>query len=415
MTVSSTPGQARRLELMPKDAFAALSLHEKNSYLQDLADRFAAGTGRTAFVLDKDALSRLRRFYTRRSFADLRLDQLPDTDIGRALHSLGSAIKEQDIKADVIGALKSELPSPVLREPPKDDAQLAFFVPTIFDAPIKDDVNLMDVAAFSLGKNKRFETIRYELRDSIITISANAEYGLATVFDYDIFLHMVTHLAEEYRRYKIAKEKGLRVDLPATTYRPHAAHILKFSRRSSGGRQYKDLEAALDRLKGTQIKVVNLNGGKRREALGVSLIHDYRVVSTTTTGHVDLVEIEIPRWVYDNVVREKGHPQILTLNPDYFLISQGIGRLVYRLARRAAGKTEARYSMRELHKRSGSTQALPQFAQMLKQFVGSTRMFPFPDYELTLVDGERDTILLMRFRGEGALTDTGKAPELPLG
>ena len=408
------PSRQERLELMPKDSFAALKLHEKNVYLQEIADRFCAQTNRPRLELDKDALSRLRRFYTRRSFAELRLDTLPDTEIGRALRNLGSAIKDNDIRTDVLGVLKSELPAPVLRTPPKDDAQLAFFVPTIFDAPIKDDVNLMDVAPFSLGKNRRFDTIRYELRDSVITVTANAEYGLATVFDYDIFLHMVTHLTEEYRAYQIAKSKGLRADLPATIYRPHVAHILKFARRSSGGRQYRDLEAALDRLKGTQIKVVNLNGGKRREALGVSLIQDYRVVSTTSTGHVDLIEIEIPRWVYDNVVREKGAPQILTLNPDYFLISQGIGRLVYRLARRAAGKAEARYSIGELHKRSGSTQAIAQFGQMLRQFVASTAMFPFPDYDLSLVEGERDTILVMRFRGEGTSTLPSRAPELPL-
>jgi Replication initiator protein A len=69
--------------------------------------------------------------------------------------------------------------------------------------------------------------------------------------------------------------------------------------------------------------------------------------STTTTGHVDEVEIEIPGWVYDNIVKEKGHPHILTINPDYFLITQGIGRVIYRLARKAAGKGQARYSLNE--------------------------------------------------------------------
>ena len=70
-----------------------------------------------------------------------------------------------------------------------------------------------------------------------------------------------------------------------------------------------------------------------------------------------------PRSVYNGVVREKGNPQILTLNPEYFLITQGIGRFIYRLARRAAGKTGiARYGLKELHKRSGSLQGLPQFA-----------------------------------------------------
>src|SRR5262249_2539171 len=158
-----------------------------------------------------------------------------------------------------------------------------------------------------------------------------------------------------------------------------AAHILKFCRRSSGGKQYKDLEAALDRLAGTRIKIVNLGGGKRREAINIPLIEDYKAVSKTSNGHVDLVEIRIPTWVYDSVVREKDRPQILTLNPDYFLISKSIGRVIYRLARKAAGKGTARYSVSELHKRTGSTQAPAQFSQMMRRFVTSTKMFPLPD------------------------------------
>ena len=73
--------------------------------------------------------------------------------------------------------------------------------------------------------------------------------------------------------------------------------ILKFCRRNSGGKQY--------------------------------------------TGHVDEVEIGVPDWVYNGFVKEEGHPHILTINPDYFLIGQSIGRVIYRLARKAAGKHKA--------------------------------------------------------------------------
>jgi len=271
----------------------------------------------------------------------------------------------------------------------------------------------MDVAPFSIAKNRRSTMIRYELKDSIITVDGSVEHGLATVFDYDIFLHMVSYLAEETRRYQIAVSKGLRANLPARVYRPNAAHILKYCRRSSGGKQYKSLEAALDRLAGTRIKSVPLHGGKRREVINVPLIDKYRIVSETAGGHVDEIEIHIPMWVYDMVVREKGAPQILTLNPDYFLISQGLGRVIYRLARRAAGKGEARYSIGEVHKRSGSHQGLPHFSHMLRQLVSSTKLFPFPDYDLDLVDGADRQLLRMRFREEGAVK-TVAHPSLPL-
>jgi hypothetical protein len=406
-----------RLSFMPRDQFAQLSLQDKNAYLQKLAEDFATQTGRPFHLLDRDALSRLRRFYSRRSLAELRPQDIPDTDVGRALRGLAQAIKDDVRTRDLTGVLKAELPNPepVLRRAPNDDSQLSFFVPALYDAPIKDDVNLMDIAPFSLSKNKRTHLIRYELKDCIITVDGSAEHGLATVFDYDIVLHMVSHLAEEYRQYKIKELKGLRPDAPAHVYRPSSAHILKFCRRNSGGKQYKDLEASLDRLKGTNVKIVNLAGGKRREAVSVSLIEDYRVVSETSNGHVDQVEIRIPEWIYASVVREKDHPQILTLNPDYFLISQGIGRMIYRLARKAAGKGEARYSVTELHKRSGSTQPLPQFSQMLRQLITSTRLFPFPDYDLELMGGQREQLLRMHYRGdEIPPSPAAQPPTLPL-
>ena len=404
-----------RLDLMPLDTFGELGLHEKNAYLQALADDFCAKTGRDPLVLGKDALSRLRRFYSRRSLADLKVATEPTNALDSALKALGEAVKLNERRPDIVGALVSELPAPVMREAPDDDSQLSFFVPNIYDAPLKDDVNLMDVAPFSLGKTKREGIIRYELKDCIITIDGSASAGLATVFDYDIFLHMVSSLAEEANRYRRALEKGLRVDVPARVYRPNAAHILKFCRRSNGGKQYKDLEAALDRLKGTSVKVVNLGNGNRREVVTMSLVQDYKIVSRTTTGNVDQVEIIIPEWVYDGVVREKGNPQILTLNADYFLISQGLGRYLYRLSKRAAGKQVARYGMTELHKRSGSKQGLPQFAHHIRKFVESTRVAPLPEYDLEIIPGKREDVLVMRARGTETLhAATVVAPELPL-
>lgn len=389
------------LDLMPLEPFSALTLHAKNAYLQDLADNYCDRTNRPRIQLDKDALGRLRRFYARRSLADLKTGPEPTTSLEIALRGLGEAVKMNDRYPDIIGALKVETPPPIVPAS-EEERQLSFFSPGIYDAPLKDDVNLMDVAPFSLGKTKRGGVIRYELKDCLITVDGSASAGLATVFDYDIFLHMVSSLAEAMREYQIKQGKGLRPELPARVYRPSAAHILRFCQRASGGKQYKDLESALDRLQGTRIKIVNLSDGKRREVVAMPLIQTFKIISKTASGNIDVVEIGVPDWVYNGVVRQRGAPQILTLNPQYFLITQGIGRYIYRLARKAAGKGEARYSLSEVHKRSGSLQALPQFAQKVRQFVAQTQMFPFPDYELVLISGKREEILVMRARQSDA-------------
>jgi len=342
----------------------------------------------------------------------LRLEEMPDDGIRDALRNLASAIRAEEVGR----VLQHELPaSPptarrLSREPPIDDAQLMFFVPSVHDAPIKDDFNLMDIAPFALSKSSVEGVIRYELKDCIITVEGGAEVGLATAYDYDIVINMISHLAEATRQYRVDEAKGLRPTLPPKTYRPAAAEILKFCRRELGGKQYEDLEKALDRLQATRIKITNLKtssdrggrskeAGHRRETESFPLIGRFKVVSRTSQDRIDLVEIDIPAWVYEGVVRPDGKPSILTLNPDYFLINRPIAKFIYRLARKAAGEGEARYSLGELRKRSGSKLPTHKFRQAIQEIVATTQNSPLPDYDLSLEDGKQDLILTMRRRG----------------
>ena len=80
------------LDLMPLERFGALSLRDKNIYLQALADSFCEKTDRPAIELDKGALARLRRFYSRRSLADLKVGPEPTTALEIALRGLGEAV-----------------------------------------------------------------------------------------------------------------------------------------------------------------------------------------------------------------------------------------------------------------------------------------------------------------------------------
>ena len=106
------------------------------------------------------------------------------------------------------------------------------------------------------------------------------------MFDYDIFLNMVSHLADEVRRFRIAESKGLRPSLPAKTYRPTGDANPQFCRRRGGGRQYEEIEDALRRTAKTSITITNLAGGKRRQVDTRPLFGEYRVVSKTSTGKV---------------------------------------------------------------------------------------------------------------------------------
>jgi plasmid replication initiation protein len=392
----------KKLLLKSREAFAELSLHDKNAYLQEVAAEVMAARGEDPVELDKDALSRLRRYYSRRSMADLKLQEIGGP-MRKSLESIASGIRTDEVRR----VLDHELPVKKTargfsRSAPIDDAQLMFFVPTVQDAPIKDDFNLMDIAPFSLSKSGGAGVIRYELKDSIITIEGGAEVGLATAFDYDIVINMISHLAEVTRQYRQDEAKGLRPSLPPRVYRPAAAEILKFCRRELGGKQYEDLERSLARLQATHIRITNLKGTKdvkdRRATESFPLIGRYKVVSRTNQDRIDQIEIEVPDWVFEGVVRPDGKPTILTLNPDYFLLSRPIAKFIYRLARKAAGETTACYSLKELRKRCDAKMPMRKFRKTIEEIVETARTTPLPDYDLSLEDRGHDLMLHMSKR-----------------
>ncbi|PLK68686.1 replication protein [Rhizobium sp. TH135] len=397
----------KKLHLKTREAFADLSLHEKNAYLQEVADQIADTRGDARIELDKDALSRLRRYYSRRSMADLRLEEMGGP-MAVSFRNIAEAIRSDEVQKlvghEIPTARSTRRVLSNSRPAPIDDAQLMFFVPSVHDAPLKDDFNLMDIAPFSLSKSGGQGVIRYELKDSIITIEGGAEVGIATAYDYDIVINMISHLAEATRRFRIEDAKGLKPSIPPQVYRPAAAEILKFCRRELGGKQYEDLERALARLQATHIRITNLKGGEgrrdRRETESFPLIGRYKVVSRTNQDRIDQVEIEIPGWIYDGVVRPDGKPTILTLNPDYFLLSRPLARFIYRLARKAAGEGEAFYSVTELKKRSASMLPMRKFRKAIQEIVENAQVLPLPDYDLELEDRGHDLILIMRNRAK---------------
>ena len=380
----------QKFELLDRSAFSALTLHEKNEYLQKLTSIYMDANGRPPIELSREALSRLRRFYSRRSMADLKLENMADKEMAEALSRMANAVSCGDLEMRI----ESELPpQAVKRPPPIDDDQLMFFVPNVHDAPIKDDVNLMDVAPFSLSKTKREGVIRYELKDCVITVSGGSEVGMANAYDYDIFLNMVSYLAEQMRIFRRDQRKGLTPALPRKIYQPTATQILKFCRRGHGGNQYEQLERALDRLQATSIKITNFKPDARRETETFSLIQRYKVLSRTTNDKIDRVEIEIPDWVYDGIVHDRASSSILTLNPDYFLLKKSTARFIYRLARKAAGRSDAHYCLNDLYMRSGTTAPKWQFEQKIKSLVASSETDPLPDYDLNLTEGREGKIL----------------------
>lgn len=302
-----------------------------------------------------------------------------------------------------MGPAPTQRPAPkqktAMRRPPESDRQPDFLVPGLYDVATKDNRSMMDVAIYRLSKRdtQAGRVIRHELSDGYVEVTAGP-YGMASVWDYDIVLMMISHLTESMNLFNAGRGQ-----MPGRIFVPHLTDITKFCRRAKGGRQADEIEAALDRLKGTTIKSVRVsrsrNGkGTEREVESEGLIARYKVVSRTDNGKVSAIEIEAPNWIY-NEITTGPRPDVLTVHPDYFLIDLGLGRFVYRLARRAAGKTHAKWSFKTIYERSGSTGTFKEFSRMMRGLIAANDL---PEYSLKMVDGQVGPLLLITRRDAAA-------------
>src|SRR3546814_15791184 len=89
----------------------------------------------------------------------------------------------------------------------------------------------MERPFFSLSKRNRLKPIDYVSPDRKVTVhvSANSEYGLATIYDLDILLYCASVLIEHKRR-------GANDIPPTLNVVPY--HILRPLKRQVGGRAY---------------------------------------------------------------------------------------------------------------------------------------------------------------------------------
>lgn len=307
--------------------------------------------------------------------------------VGEAMIQLGEAIANRDAAAG----------RPTLRRPPEDDAQADFFVPALYDVAGKENRSTMDVAVFRLSKKdlRASTLIRYELSDGYVEVMSGLK-GMASVWDYDIVLMAISQLTEAMNRYRAGQGEK-----PGRRFRPHVSEILKFCRKGDGGRQVMEIESALDRLRSTTIKIVRYGTGRNgrpiRAVEAEGLINNYRAVSYTDANKMAVVEIELPNWIYRQVV-ETNKPDVLTVHRDYFLIEQGIARFLYRLARRAAGKGRARWSFRTIFEHSGSTGSFKEFCRLLRGIIETDDL---PEYALAEEQGQDGPVLTMTYRNAG--------------
>lgn len=250
--------------------------------------------------------------------------------------------------------------------------QFDFFVPLMRDLALKDQRETMERPFFSLQKRKRLKPIEYVSGDGDSAVRVKVEavqaYGIATIWDADILIWAASAL----NRLKAQGKNDLPRELRTTAY-----DLLRSISRDTGGKGYQELRAALDRLSTTTI-FTSIRSKRGRDSR-FNWLDAWEVEVDPVTEKPIALKITLSNWVWEGLVNERS---VLTLHPDYFMITGGLERAVYRIARKHAGDQEGGWTCRValLHEKTGSDSAPKEFNRMLRKIVESNEL---PEYNLS--------------------------------
>jgi plasmid replication initiation protein len=283
------------------------------------------------------------------------------------------------------------------RVPPRGDEQPDLFAAAFIDIPIRDQRDLMERPFFSLSKKPRLAPIEYQVGGVWVEVTANPKFGMASIWDADILIWAATQLTE-------AMDRGHKVS-PTIQFHPH--DLLKSIRRSAGGADYTRLRAALDRLTHTAVRT-NIRSHGKKKFSSFHWIESWTENIDEATGETLGMTITLPDWIYRGVLQRGG---VLTIHEDYFLLTGGIERWLYRVARKHAGVQPFgwRFSMKQLYAKSGSTARFSDFAIDIRQIIAANSI---PEYLISTwlnSDGEE----VVHFQARRALPATHPEYQYP--
>jgi plasmid replication initiation protein len=269
--------------------------------------------------------------------------------------------------------------------------QFDLFLPYLADIPLRDQREMMERPFFSLAKTKRVKPIDYKSPDGKlwVHVSANPDYGMATIWDADILIYCASVLADMARR-------G-RNDIPRKLHlMPY--DLLRAIGRPTTGRAYELLGQSLDRLVATTIKT-NIRAENRREAT-FSWLDGWTQLVDEKTERSRGMTIELSSWFYEGVLMTGG---VLSIDRAYFDLTGGRERWLYKVARKhAGGAGEAGFaiSMPTLFEKSGAEGQYRRFKFEIAKIVERNEL---PGYSISLETpvGKREPSLRMRRRAEG--------------
>lgn len=260
--------------------------------------------------------------------------------------------------------------------------ELDLFIPLLHDVALKDQRETMERPFFSLQKRKRLKPIEYKSPDGEVWVKVEAmpAYGMATIWDADIIIWAASAL----NRMKAQGVNDLPRTLKTTTY-----DLLRAIKRDTGGKSYQELQAALQRLETTSIRT-SLRAPTRRQEAQFGWLDGWTLEIDPATGQPRGMTLTLSNWVYEGIV---GDRSLLTMHQDYFLLTGGLERAIYRIARKHAGVQAEGWVCRVelLHQKTGSDSPSKEFNRMLRKIVERNSL---PEYDLSFTQTQDGSLAL---------------------
>ena len=254
-----------------------------------------------------------------------------------------------------------------------------FFLCDMFDYAMKDDGASMEAPIFTLSTRPDLTVWHWESQDGnrALTVTPSV-MGRATMFDKDVLIYVISQMTEALN--------CDRQDAKNRTVRFVVYDYLVTTNKTTGGKDYKRLEATLERLAGTRIKTDIKTGGTRVKE-GFGLIDTWTIVEKSPDNErMIAVEITLSKWLFNAV---QAH-EVLTIHRNYFRLRKPLERRLYELARKHCGNQAAwTIGLELLREKCSAHSHIRAFRSQVLEIINADTL---PEYRMTY-DREKDQVM----------------------
>ena len=261
----------------------------------------------------------------------------------------------------------------------KKNKQNELFTCEILETPFKDEMESMSHPFYALSTKPNKQKFLYESPNGQSLEIIPSGLGMATIMDKDILIYCISHAMQEFNKTGIVPKH-----IEFSSY-----DLLNTIGRKTGGTDYKRLEEALNRLRGTTV-ITSIPNGDVTIKVGEGLISKWKATHKTESGKILSSQLTLSDWTIAGIENSK----VKTLHGDYFLLRRPIDKRLYEIVKRHIGSDNTwKISIDNLYHRTGSKSPLREFRRLIKASVESNHL---PEFDLSYSHTNNNVLIFTR-------------------